>query len=104
MTNLANVGCFGGLTGSATISVSGGTGPFTYLWSNGGTSDSVSGLAAGSYAVSVTSANGCLAVVNVGIGQSSGIQITASATAVTQVGAVDGTVSLTVTGGAGGYT
>lgn len=39
--------------GSATVTVTGGTGPFTYLWSNGSTLDTAIGLCAGTYSVVV---------------------------------------------------
>ncbi|TAE49890.1 MAG: T9SS C-terminal target domain-containing protein [Bacteroidetes bacterium] len=45
--------------GSAKISLSGGTAPFSYSWSNGATADSVSGLAPGIYTLTVSSATGC---------------------------------------------
>jgi len=47
--------------GTATASVTGGTGAYTYLWSNGGTTATIVGLAPGSYTVTVTDANGCTA-------------------------------------------
>lgn len=45
--------------GSATVTPSGGTPPFTSLWSNGVTSATNANLAAGSYSVTVTDAAGC---------------------------------------------
>ena len=35
--------------------------PYTYQWSNGATTDTINGLAAGIYSVTVTGANGCSA-------------------------------------------
>ena len=45
--------------GSVSAFASGGTPPYTYLWSNGGTDAIITGLAAGSYSVDVSDANGC---------------------------------------------
>jgi hypothetical protein len=42
-----------------TILVSGGTAPYSYLWSNGDTSSNSSNLAAGTYSITVTDAHGC---------------------------------------------
>src|SRR5690606_10382694 len=47
--------------GSISVTASGGTEPYTYLWSNGATTQSITDLAAGSYTVTVTDANGCTA-------------------------------------------
>lgn len=64
-----NATCFGLKTGSATAVAVGGTGPYTYLWSNGRTQSSLPKLAAGTYSVTVTDANGCTAVGTVSISQ-----------------------------------
>lgn len=45
--------------GAATVTVNGGTSPFTYLWNTGATSTSISGLISNNYSVEVTDANGC---------------------------------------------
>ncbi len=57
----SNVICGAG-DGSITTAVSGGTAPYTYEWTpNGETTSNLSGLAAGSYGVTVTDDNGCTA-------------------------------------------
>jgi len=58
-TSKTNVTCFGGSNGTANLAVSGGTSPYTYLWSNGATTASISGLTSGNYTVTVTDAHGC---------------------------------------------
>lgn len=47
--------------GKATAVPFGGTPPYTYLWSNGGTTAQITGLAGGTYTVTVTDANNCTA-------------------------------------------
>ena len=50
-----------GESASATVSTNGGASPYIYLWSNGGTTATISGLGSGTYSVVVTDANGCQA-------------------------------------------
>ena len=57
--NISNVSCFNGNNGSISLNVSGGTSPYTYSWSDGSSSASLSNLIAGTYSVTVTDANGC---------------------------------------------
>ncbi|MFY8069615.1 MAG: hypothetical protein ACOVMG_05925, partial [Flavobacterium sp.] len=55
-----NIACFGGSNGSATVQVSGGSAPYTYSWSpSGGSQATATGLAAGTYTVTVTDNNLC---------------------------------------------
>ncbi len=49
----------GGSDGAASITVAGGTGNITYQWSNGGTTESIENLSAGTYEVVVADENGC---------------------------------------------
>ena len=49
---------------SATVVASGGVSPYTYLWSNGSTTATVTGLPLGNHAVTVTDANGCTKVTS----------------------------------------
>ena len=51
--------CFGDANGEATVTATGGTGPYTYLWDNGQTTQTAVNLAAGVAIVTVTDANGC---------------------------------------------
>ncbi len=50
--------------GAINLTVSDGISPFTFLWSNGATTEDLGNLVAGSYAVTVTGANGCSATTS----------------------------------------
>ncbi|MCH2023727.1 MAG: gliding motility-associated C-terminal domain-containing protein, partial [Saprospiraceae bacterium] len=54
-----NVSCFGGNNGTSNINVSGGSGNFTFLWNNGQTTNTITGLQAGSYCVTATDSSSC---------------------------------------------
>ncbi len=56
--NVTNT-CSGYSYGSISISVSGGSAPYTYSWSNGGASSTINNLAVGQYCVTVTDKSGC---------------------------------------------
>jgi len=64
--------CEGGDDGSATVQVSGGTGPYSYAWNTTpiNTSSSVTNLSAGTYIVQVMDASGCVALELVEIEES----------------------------------
>ena len=95
--------CFGGSDGSVDATVGGGTPPYTYSWSNGSTTEDISGLSAGTYTLMVTDAKNCTAMTNATVGESSLLQASAVATDADCFGGNDGSVDLTVSGGTAPY-
>ncbi len=75
-----------------------GTAPFTYSWSNGGTTQTISGLSAGTYNVTITDAAGCIGTGSRTI-TLSGLTLTTTVTNETSAGAKNGAINLTVAGG-----
>ncbi len=57
--DIFNVKCQSQSTGSATLTVNGGTAPYQYLWSNGATTSTLSNVKAGTYTCVITDANKC---------------------------------------------
>jgi gliding motility-associated-like protein len=56
---ISDVNCTGGSDGTIEITVNGGTSPYTYAWSNGGSGAIQTDLPADTYFITVTDANGC---------------------------------------------
>lgn len=56
-----SVSCYGGSDGAVSVSGRGGSEPYSFVWFNGVQTDSLSGLSAGMYQVTVTDATGCRA-------------------------------------------
>ena len=100
-----DVSCNGGSDGSAIVSASGGTAPYTYLWSNGQTGDSTTGLGSGTYSVTVTDLNGCSSTISTNITEPAALvsSITDS-NDVSCNGGSDGFASVSVSGGIAPYT
>ena len=102
----ANVSCFGDCNGSAIASTSGGTSPYSYLWSGGQVISNPQNLCAGTYFVTITDGNGCTLVDNVIITEPNPFTVSIS-TATSNCGQPDGSAAITsVTGGQnpGNYT
>ncbi len=98
-----NASCNGGNDGTASASGSGGTAPYSYSWNNGGNTANISGLAAGSYTVTITDANGCQANSSTSVSEPSALSASAGATNVTCNGGSDGTAGASASGGTGPY-
>lgn len=98
-----NVLCFGGNDGSATASVSSGTAPYSYSWSNGGTTQTINNLTAGSYSVTVTDNDGCTANSSVSISEPSAVGLNLTKNDPT-CGLNNGSATVNASGGTPGYT
>ena len=94
----------GGSDGTATANVGGGTTAYAYTWSNGNSTQSISGLPAGSYTVTVVDANNCQEITNVAIGEPTTVIVSLIDIDVLCFGGNTGSVSSTVSGGVGNYT
>ena len=89
--------------GSATANPTGGTTPYTYIWSNGGTSQTITGISAGTYTVTVKDNNNCTATATATVGNIAGP--TASITKVdAKCGQSNGSATASATGGTTPYT
>ena len=102
------VACFGQSTGSINLTTTGGKSPFTFVWSNGMTTQNPSNLTAGTYSVTVKDANNCTATTqSTTITQpNSPLSISSSPTITNIVcnGQNNGVINVTVTGGTPNYT
>ncbi len=97
--------CAGNNDGSIDLTVAGGVGPYTYLWSNGATTEDLSNVASGSYTVEVTDSRGCMQELTHFLRNPVGIFISADVTGLRCDGAADaGAVDISVFNAADPYT
>jgi len=94
-----NIACFGGNTGTATATPTGGIPGYNYLWNNGQTTPTATSLTAGTYTVTVTDVNGCTAIRTTSLSQPTALNLNLSSTDETAVGAEDGTATAVASGG-----
>jgi len=98
----SNVSCYGSTDGSATIVTTGGAAPYNIVWGNGASGASASGLAAGTYQVSVTDANTCMMIGQVNITQPEELLIGIVIDSIDCFG-MRGAIASVVSGGTGPY-
>jgi gliding motility-associated-like protein len=85
--------------GAAFATASGGTGAYSYLWSNGATSQNLTNVGSGSYNLSVTDVRGCRTVVSATVPNASGLQASATAANPACFGDSNGSINIVITGG-----
>lgn len=106
-TDLACNAADGDPTGAIDLVVSGGTPPYTYAWSNGATTQDLTGLAAGTYDVVVTDANSCTNGASFTLDQPQAMDLTADLgdlSCNSANGSADASIDLTVQYGTPPYT
>ncbi|MGY8868605.1 MAG: SprB repeat-containing protein, partial [Methylophagaceae bacterium] len=94
-----NVSCPGGTNGSIDLTPSGGSAPYTYLWSNTNTIQDINGLSAGTYSCTITDDNNCTSVANVSMTDPADFVWSSSIADVTCSGLDDGAINLAISGG-----
>ena len=100
-----NVSCYGASDGTATVDVTGGTTPYSYIWTNGGTTNSITNIPAGTYTVTIADANVCITTNTIIITEPSAF--TASVLSQNNPacqGVCDGSAAITANGGSTPYT
>ena len=86
--------------GEITLTVTGGNAPYTFAWSNGGTTATINGLSSGDYACTITDNSGCSIVTgDISVGNTAN-GMTASTTVVDASCGNNGSIDLTLVGGA----
>jgi len=100
-----DISCYGANDGSIDLTINGGNMPYTFVWSNGVPPvEDPTGLSPGVYAVTMTDANGCVTGLSFILTQPLEILVLKSISAVSCNGTADGSIDLTVSGGAGNFT
>ncbi len=103
-TATADVSCFGGNNGAAGVAAAGGTPTYSYTWSNGGNTASITGLTAGTYDVTVTDNNSCVATIAVTVSEpASALSVTGNSNDISCNGSADGDATASAAGGTSPY-
>lgn len=104
-----NISCFGANDGTIDLAVGGGTPGYSYAWSNGATSQDISGLTVGTYSVTITDQNGCTIPASITLSEPTILTQTItsstfpSGTNISCFGENDGNIDLTISGGSAPY-
>lgn len=97
--------CYGEPNGSISVRTVGGTPPYTYLWNNGATTESLPAIPAGQYLLTVTDAKGCTKVLGpVTVNQPPALLVSPTINNIPCFGNLTGSILLDVSGGVPPYT
>ena len=97
-----NPKCYGSSNGTATVTASGGTAAYHYVWNNGQTAATATNLAPGTYTVTITDANSCSTTATKTLTQPTALSASTTTTNAT-CGQPNGSIVATVSGGTTGY-
>ncbi len=100
---VTHVSCFGTTTGAIDITVSSPWNNLSYSWSNGATTEDLTGVPAGTYIITVTDPAGCSSTDTFVITQPDSISIQANVSNISCNGNSDGSISLSISGGVDPY-
>jgi gliding motility-associated-like protein len=95
--------CFGADDGSATLTVSGGTGNFDIQWSNGGTGLNQTGLTSNWYTYTISTSPNCFLTDSIWVDQPEPLVIQVDTVPPTCISAFDGEINVVAFGGTPGY-
>jgi gliding motility-associated-like protein len=99
-----SVSCFGGSNGTAQVSITNGSSPYTYTWSPSGlNTNTLSSLTAGIYTVNITEANGCSKSGTVNVFGSVSMSSTITSQNESCSGSQDGTAAVSLNGASNLY-
>jgi len=99
----APLSCYGDNNGSAIAEMTGGTSPYTYIWSDNQTQGLASGLSSGVYSVTASDNSGCLSISTTNVNGPALITVSISETDISCFGNSDGNLSASISGGTSGY-
>jgi len=97
------VACFGQNTGAVTATFTGGTTPYSFLWSSSENSQNISSKPAGTYTITLTDTNGCTATASATVSQPTALTVSQTHQNIGCFGATTGSAQLTVGGGTSPY-
>tara|TARA_R110002049_G_scaffold308786_2_gene514082 strand:- start:1198 stop:3327 length:2130 start_codon:yes stop_codon:yes gene_type:complete len=102
-SSVTNASANGLTDGAIDITVSGGTTPYSFLWSNATTTEDLTAIGAGTYTVTISDGNACTSVKTFTVTQPTSLSLVDVITNVSCNGGNDGTISLTASGGVSPY-
>jgi hypothetical protein len=102
-TTVSNVLCFGGSTGSVSLTPAGGTAPYTYLWNTGATTQNLTNKPVGTYTVTIKDSKNCIGTASATVTQPAVLATSFSQSDVSCHNGTDGSATVNVTGGTAPY-
>lgn len=103
-SNVTNICCYGGNTGTIDVTVTGNNGSVSYVWNDGDTHEDRSNLTAGTYSVTATDETLCSVTASYVVKQAKKIKVTPTIQNTSSKKKCDGAATLSATGGTAPYT